>query len=72
MLRMYLSGEMANLGSTKIFVDKSKWSNKTCRMIGRTAEALSVNAPIDALTITLMQIHKKYETSEELSLNLLF
>ena len=62
---------MANLGSTKIFVDKSKWSNKTSRMIGRTAEALSVNASIDALTTTLMQIYRKYETSESLSLDLI-
>ena len=62
MLRMYLGGEKANLGSTKIFVDKSKWSNKTSRMIGRTAEALSINASIDALTTTLMQIYRKYET----------
>lgn len=71
MLRMYLGGEMANLGSTKIFVDKSKWSNKTSRMIGRTAETLSVNASIDALTTTLMQIYRKYETSESLSLDLI-
>lgn len=71
MLRMYLGGQMANLGSTKIFVDKSKWSNKTSRMIGRTAEALSVNASIDALTTTLMQIYRKYETSESLSLDLI-
>ena len=71
MLRMYLGGEKANLGSTKIFVDKSKWSNKTSRMIGRTAEALSINASIDALTTTLMQIYRKYETSEELSIDLI-
>lgn len=36
MLRMYLGGEMANLGSTKIFVNKSRWSNKANRMIGRS------------------------------------
>ena len=59
MLRIYLGGEKANLGSTKIFVDKSKWSNKTSRMIGRTAEALSINASIDAQTTTLMQIYRK-------------
>ncbi len=69
MLRIYLGGEMANLGSTKLFVDKSKWSNKTSRMIGRTAEALSINASIDALTTTLMQIYRKYETSDELSVD---
>ncbi|EFC73933.1 Arm DNA-binding domain-containing protein, partial [Prevotella melaninogenica] len=71
MLRIYLGGEKANLGSTKIFVDKSKWSNKTSRMIGRTAEALFINASIDALTTTLMQIYWKYETSEELSIDLI-
>lgn len=71
MLRIYLGGKKANLGSTKIFVNKSKWSNKTSRMIGRTAEALSINASIDALTTTLMQIYRKYETSEELSIDLI-
>ena len=71
MLRIYLGGEMANLGSTKLFVDKSRWSNKTSRMIGRTAEALSINASIDALTTTLMQIYRKYESSPALSLDLI-
>ena len=33
---------MANLGFTKIFVDKAKWSNKTNRMICSTAEAQPV------------------------------
>jgi hypothetical protein len=85
MLRMYLGGEMANLGSTKIFVDKSKWSNKTSRMIGRTAEALSVNASIDALTTTLMEnpletgpvdlrkvVHPSYCTSDMLKCSSFF
>lgn len=62
---------MANLGSTKLFVDKSRWSNKTSRMIGRTAEALSINASIDALTTTLMQIYRKYESSPALYLDLI-
>ncbi len=40
-------------------------------MIGRTAEALSINASIDALTTTLMQIYRKYESSPALSLDLI-
>ena len=42
MPRMCLGGETANLGFTKIFVDKAKWSNKTNRMICSTAEAQPV------------------------------
>ena len=32
MLRVFLNGEMANFGSTKIFVDKSLWNNTTSRL----------------------------------------
>lgn len=46
MLRVFLNGEMANFGSTKIFVDKSLWNNTTSRLKGRTAEALSANAAL--------------------------
>lgn len=61
MLRVFLNGEMANFGSTKIFVDKSLWANKTSRMKGRTTEALSVNASIDALSTTLQSIYQRCE-----------
>lgn len=53
MLRVFLNGEMANFGSTKIFVDKSLWSNTTSRLKGRTADALTANAALDGISYTL-------------------
>ena len=53
MLRVFLNGEMANFGSTKIFVDKTVWNNATSRLKGRTAEALSANAALDSISATL-------------------
>ena len=71
MLRVFLSGEMANFGTTTIFVKKSLWSNATSRLRGRTAEALSVNAALDAISTTLHGIYRKYESDESLSLDLI-
>ena len=71
MLRIFLGGEMTNFGTTKIFVKKSLWSNATSRLRGRTAEALSVNAALDAISTTLHGIYRKYESDESLSLDLI-
>ena len=71
MLRVFLGGEMTNFGTTKIFVKKSLWSNATSRLRGRTAEALSVNAALDAISTTLHGIYRKYENDESLSLDLI-
>ena len=71
MLRIFLGGEMTNFGTTKIFVKKSLWSNATSRLRGRTAEALSVNAALDAISTTLHGIYRKYENNESLSLDLI-
>ena len=71
MLRIFLGGEMANFGTTKIFVKKSLWSNATSRLRGRTAEALSVNAALDSISTTLHGIYRKYENDESLSLDLI-
>ena len=53
MLRIFLGGAMSNLGSTKIFVDKSQWNNNTSRQKGRSSEALAVNASLDAISTNL-------------------
>ena len=71
MLRVFLGGEMANFGTTKIFVKKSLWSNATSRLRGRTTEALSVNAALDTISTTLYGIYRKYENDESLSLDLI-
>lgn len=69
MLRVYLNGEMANFGSTKIFVEKALWGNGTNRMKGRSAEALSVNAALDGISSTLFGIYRKLENDEGLCLD---
>lgn len=69
MLRVFLNGEMANFGTTKIFVDKTMWNNTTSRVKGRTAEALSVNASLDAISTTLHGIYRRFESDESLSLD---
>ena len=68
MLRVFLNGEMANFGSTKIFVDKTLWNNTGSRLKGRTTEALSVNAALDSISTTLNGIFHKFENDETLSL----
>ena len=69
MLRIFLGGAMSNLGSTKIFVDKLQWSNKTSRQKGRSSEALAVNASLDAISTNLHNIYRKYEDDESISLD---
>lgn len=69
MLRVFLNGEMANFGSTKIFVDKTLWNNTGSRLKGRTSEALSVNAALDSISTTLNSIFHKFENDETLSLD---
>ncbi|KGL47525.1 MULTISPECIES: site-specific integrase [Bacteroidales] len=69
MLRVFLNGEMANFGSTKIFVDKSLWSNTTSRLKGRTADALTANAALDGISYTLNAIYRKFEDDETLSMD---
>ena len=69
MLRVFLNGEMANFGSTKIFVDKTVWNNATSRLKGRTAEALSANAALDSISTMLNNIYHKFEDDESLSLD---
>ena len=69
MLRIFLNGEMANFGSTKIFVDKSLWNNTSSRLKGRTAEALSVNAALDSISTMLNNIYHKFENDESLSMD---
>ena len=60
---------MSNLGSTKIFVDKLQWSNKTSRQKGRSSEALAVNTSLDAISTNLHNIYRKYEDDESISLD---
>ena len=67
MLRIFLNREMANLGTTKLFVKKSMWNNSTSRMKGRTAEALTLNASLDSLSTSLYEMFGKMKEEEDLT-----
>ena len=69
MLRIFLGGVMSNLGSTKIFVDKAQWNNRTSRQKGRSSEALAVNANLDAISASLHSLYYKYQDDETISLD---
>ena len=69
MLRIFLSGAMSNLGSTKIFVDKAQWNNRTSRQKGRSSEALAVNASLDAISANLHSLYHKYQDDQTISLD---
>ncbi len=68
MLRVFLRGEMANFGSTKIFVDKNLWNNHTSRLKGRSADVLTANAALDSISHSLNAIYRKFEDDETLSI----
>ena len=55
---------MANLGSMKIFVARKMWNGTTSRVKGCTAEALSVNVSLDAISIMLHSIYCRFENHE--------
>jgi len=59
MLRIFLGGAMSNLGSKKIFVDKTQWNNRTSRQKGRSSEALAVNANLDVISISHHSLYHK-------------
>lgn len=69
MIRIFLNGEMLNLGSSGLNIDKKLWNNSTSRMKGRTAEALNVNAQLDKISISLLDIFKQYKDDPDLSLD---
>ena len=69
MLRVFLGGEMANWGSTKVFVRKDLWSNSTSRLKGRTAEALNANATLDSISATLHEIYLLHSKDDYISLH---
>lgn len=70
MVRIILDGEMVNLGSSQLSVKKSLWSNSTSRAKGRTAEAVALNASLDALTASLYELFRKHEYDDYLTAEL--
>lgn len=69
MVRIFLNGEMLNVGSSGICVDKKMWNNSTNRLKGRTSEALSLNAQLDDISSSLQGIFRRHELDEDLTLD---
>lgn len=67
MVRIILDGEMVNLGSSQLSVKKALWSNSTSRAKGRTADAIALNASLDALTASLYELFRKHEFEDYLT-----
>ena len=69
MIRIFLNGEMLNVGSSGICIDKKLWDSSTSRMKGRSSEALNLNAQLDNISSSLQTIFKKHEFDEDLTLD---
>lgn len=68
MIRIYLNREMLTVGSSGLNVDKKLWCNATSRMKGRTQEALCINAQLDEISTSFLEIFKRYEKDDDLTL----
>lgn len=68
MIRIFLNGEMLNVGSSGICIDKKLWDSSTGRMKGRSSESLNLNAQLDNISSSLQTIFKKHEFDEDLTL----
>ena len=69
MIRIFLNGEMLNVGSSGIYIDKKLWINSTNRVKGRGSESLNLNAQLDNISNSLQMIFKKHEFDEDLTLD---
>lgn len=69
MIRIFLNGEMLNVGSSGIYIDKKLWNNSTNRVKGRGSESLNLNAQLDNISNSLQMIFKKHEFDEDLTLD---
>lgn len=69
MIRIFLNGEMLNVGSSGIYIDKKLWNSSTSRMKGRSSESLNLNAQLDNISSSLQTIFKKHEFDEDLTLD---
>ncbi len=71
MIRIYLNNERLPIGSTGIAVNAKLWDNDKNRLKGRTSETLRLNQQLDNIRSELQGIFRKYELSENLSLELI-
>ena len=68
MLRIYLNNERLSLSSTGIAILRSQWDGKKERVKGRSTEVLSINLELDNIQNGLLNIFRRMEFNESLSL----
>lgn len=69
MARIYLNSERISIGSTGISsIDAKLWDKEKERMKGRSTEALNTNLELDNIQNGLLNIFRRLEFSDELSL----
>ena len=68
MARIYLNSERLSIGSTGISVNAKLWDKEKERLKGRSTEALSTNLQLDNIQNGLLNIFRRLEFSDELSL----
>ncbi len=71
MIRIYLNNERLSIGSAGVAIDPKLWDNDKNRLRGRTTEALKLNQQLDNIQSGLHSIFRKWELSEDISLELI-
>ncbi len=69
MVRIFLDGEMLNLGSSGLNVDKKVWNTPTNRAMGRSADVLNLNTNLDMISSSLQNIFRDMQYDEIISLD---
>lgn len=70
-IRLHLNRERIDVGSTGYSINESEWDNTKFRSNSRVAEALRLNNLLEALQAEFLQIFRRFEFNEELSLDLI-
>lgn len=68
MARIYLNSERLSIGSIGIYVKAKLWDKERECLKGRSTEALSTNLQLDNIKNGLLNIFRRLEFSDELSL----
>ena len=71
LVRLYLNKERIILGSSSCAIEANLWDSVKGRVKGRSIQAASINNQLEHIETDLMTIFRKYEFSENLSLDLI-
>ncbi len=69
LVRASMRGERIIIGSAGFSVDEKLWDSRKGRMIGRSAEATTVNNGLDRIEADLTYIFRRHEFSDTISLD---